>query len=155
MQQKSGTKGPSSSGPSSSPTNTTQLIFPPFVQFQSNLRTLSLISGDVPPPSSAPSMVSEAAFISSYVVDTFTKLYSELLVYDPQESQLPIPAQLPYSLASFRVYTLVPFSSLASNTILSQYIFKVKTLRETCWLRLLWRLWYQASKKRALPYSQR
>ncbi|KAE8304506.1 hypothetical protein GL50803_0041834 [Giardia duodenalis] len=109
MQQKSGTKGPSSSGPSSSPTNTTQLIFPPFVQFQSNLRTLSLISGDVPPPSSAPSMVSEAAFISSYVVDTFTKLYSELLVYDPQESQLPIPAQLPYSLASFRVYTLVPF----------------------------------------------
>ncbi|EFO62745.1 Hypothetical protein GLP15_1437 [Giardia lamblia P15] len=109
MQQKSGAKGSGSSGPSSSSANTTQLIFPPFVQFQSNLRTLSLISGDTPPPSSAPSMISEAAFISSYVIDTFIKLYSELLVYDPQESQFSIPAQLPYSLASFRIYTLIPF----------------------------------------------
>lgn len=109
-QQKSGAKGSNPSGTSSSSSaNTTQLIFPPFIQFQSNLRTLSLIPGDTPPPSANFSMLSEAAFISTYAVDTFTSLYSELLLYDPHEPQLSIPTQLPYSLASFRILTMVPF----------------------------------------------
>lgn len=109
VQQKSGTKGSVPSGAPSSSTNTTQLIFPPFIQFQSNLRTLSLIPGDTPPPSSAFFITSEASFIATYTVDTFSSLYSELLVYDPHEHQLSVPTQLPYSLTSFRILTLVPF----------------------------------------------
>lgn len=108
-QQKSGAKGPGPVSATSSSANVAQLIFPPFVQFQSNLRTLSLIPGDTPSPSSAFSITSEASFLSTYTVDTFSNLYSELLVYDPHEHQLSIPTQLPYSLASFRILTMVPF----------------------------------------------